>query len=143
MLATPQIVQTAAQSAAIIHLTVPRNEMMKVFGPAVGELMAVLTAQGVRPEGALFAHHLKMNADTFDFELGVKVSSPVKATGRVTPGERERTRKERRPFALLKLCEEVRKRAEIIEKTHPILPYGCFSFFAARKPAPAVSFSHM
>jgi hypothetical protein len=40
MLATPQIIQTAAQTAAIIHLTVPCNEMMKVFGPAVGELMA-------------------------------------------------------------------------------------------------------
>jgi hypothetical protein len=38
MLATPQIIQTTAQAAAIIHLTVPRNEMMKVFGPAVGEL---------------------------------------------------------------------------------------------------------
>ena len=87
MLATPQIVQTAAQSAAVIHLTVPRNEMMKVFGPAVGELMAVLSAQGVEPVGAVFAHHLKMSPDTFDFELGVKVSAPVKATGRVKSGE--------------------------------------------------------
>jgi effector-binding domain-containing protein len=87
MLATPQIVQAAAQSAAIIHLTVPRNEMMKVFGPAVGELMAVLTAQGVEPVGAVFAHHLMMSPDTFDFELGVKVSAPVKATGRVKSGE--------------------------------------------------------
>jgi len=43
--------------------------MMKVFGPAVGELMATLTAQGVEPVGAVFAHHLKMSPDTFDFEL--------------------------------------------------------------------------
>ena len=28
-----------------------------------------------------------MSADTFDFELGVEVSTPVKATGRVKPGE--------------------------------------------------------
>jgi effector-binding domain-containing protein len=87
MLATPQIIQTTAQTAAIIHLTVPRSEMMKVFGPAVGELMAALAAQGVEPIGAVFAHHMKMSPDIFDFEVGVKVSAPVKATGRLKPSE--------------------------------------------------------
>lgn len=87
MLDTPQTVQTNAQIAAVIHLTVPRSDMMKVFGPAAGELMAALRSQGIKPEGAIFAHHLKMSADTFDFELGVKVATPIKATGRVEPGE--------------------------------------------------------
>jgi effector-binding domain-containing protein len=87
MLATPEIIQTKAQEAAVIRLTIPRSEMMKVFGPAVGELMGALAAQGVEPVGAVFAHHLKMTPDTFDFELGVKVSSPVKAAGRVKPGQ--------------------------------------------------------
>ena len=87
MLDTPQIIQTTAQAAATIHLTVPRSDMMKVFGPAVGELMAALAAQGVEPIGAIFAHHLTMSPDIFDFELGVKVSAPVTATGRVKPGE--------------------------------------------------------
>ena len=87
MIETPQIIQTQAQAAAVIRLTVARSEMMKVFGAAVGELMAALTAQGVEPVGAVFAHHLKMSPDTFDFELGVKVAAPVKATGRVKPGE--------------------------------------------------------
>ena len=87
MLATPQVIQTPAQMAAVIHLTVPRSEMMKVFGPAVGELMAALAAQKIEPIGAVFAHHLKMSPDTFDFELGVKTATPVKATGRVKPGE--------------------------------------------------------
>lgn len=87
MLATPQIVKTEAQQAAIIHLTIPRSEMMKMFGPAVGELMAALTAQGVEPIGAVFAHHQKMSPDNFDFELGVKVAAPVKPTGRVKPGQ--------------------------------------------------------
>jgi effector-binding domain-containing protein len=27
-----------------------------------------------------------MSSDTFDFELGVKVAAPIKATGRVKPG---------------------------------------------------------
>ncbi len=87
MLATPQIIQTDVQKAAVIHLTVPRSEMMKVFGPAVGELMAALAAQGVEPIGAVFAHHLKMSPDNFDFELGVKVAAPVKPAGRVKPGQ--------------------------------------------------------
>jgi hypothetical protein len=81
MIETPQIIQTQAQAAAVIHLTVARSEMMKVFGPAVGELMAALASQGVEPVGAVFAHHLKMSPDTFDFELGVKVTSPVMHPG--------------------------------------------------------------
>ena len=87
MISTPQIVQTKAEPAAVIHLTVPRSEMMKVFGPAVGELMAALAKQGVQPVGAVFAHHLKMSPDSFDFELGVKVMAPVNPAGRVTTGE--------------------------------------------------------
>ena len=87
MLATPQIIETNVQDAAVIRLTIPRSEMMKVFGPAVGELLTVLAAQGVEPVGAVFAHHLTMSPDTFDFELGVKVSSPVAAAGRVKPGQ--------------------------------------------------------
>ncbi len=87
MLSTPQIIQTIAQEAAIIRLTIPRVEMMKQFGPAVAELLAALAAQGVEPIGAVFAHHLKMRSGIFDFELGVKVSGPVKAAGRVKPGQ--------------------------------------------------------
>lgn len=87
MLATPQIVKTEAQRAAVIHLTVPRSEMMKMFGPAVGELMSALSAQGIEPIGAVFAHHLKMSPDNFDFELGVKVAAPVKPAGRMKPGQ--------------------------------------------------------
>jgi effector-binding domain-containing protein len=87
MIDKPEIIQTSAQEAAVIHLTIARSEMMKAFGPAVGELMKTLSAQGVEPVGAVFAHHLKMIPDTFDFELGVKVSSPAKASGRVQPGQ--------------------------------------------------------
>jgi effector-binding domain-containing protein len=87
MLATPQIIKTNLQQAAVIRLTIPRSKMMEVFGPAVGELMTVLAAQGGEPVGAVFAHHLKMSPETFDFELGVPVSAPVKASGRVKPGQ--------------------------------------------------------
>jgi hypothetical protein len=37
MLAALQIVQTAIQEAAVIDLTIPRSEMIKVFGPAIGK----------------------------------------------------------------------------------------------------------
>ena len=70
MITTPQILQTKAQAAAVIHLTVPRSAMIKVFGPAVGELMIALAKQGVEPVGAIFAHHLKMRPDTFGFRIG-------------------------------------------------------------------------
>ena len=42
MLSAPQILDVPAQPAAVIHLTIPCNEMMTAFGPAVGELMAAL-----------------------------------------------------------------------------------------------------
>jgi effector-binding domain-containing protein len=86
MISIPEILQIEAEAAAVIRLTVPRSEMRKAFGPAVGELMAALAEQGVKPSSPVFAHHLKMSPDTFDFELGVKVAAPVRATGRVKPG---------------------------------------------------------
>src|SRR3954447_10768990 len=87
MLSPPEIVQTGAEQAAVIRLTIPRSEMMKQFGPAVGELMAALSAQGIEPVGAVFAHHLKMSADNFDFELGVRTASAVQPVGRVQASE--------------------------------------------------------
>ncbi len=87
MLDTPQIIQTTTQPTAIIHLTIPREEMQKVFGPGIGELMAAITAQGAAPAGAVFTHHLKMSPGIFDFELSVPVTAPIAAAGRVKPGE--------------------------------------------------------
>ncbi len=87
MISTPEIIQIEAEPAAVIHIRTPRSEMVKVFGPAVAELMAALAEQGVEPDGAVFAHHLEMTPDYFDFELGVRVSAKVAAVGRVQPGQ--------------------------------------------------------
>jgi effector-binding domain-containing protein len=57
------------------------------MGPGIGELMATITAQGIAPAGPLFSHHLRMDPDKFDFEIGVPVNAPVTATGRVKPGQ--------------------------------------------------------
>ncbi len=87
MIDTPQIIQSAAQLTAIIHLTIPRSEIRHVMGPGIQELMATLAAQGIKPAGPWFSHHLKMDPATFDFEISVPVTSPVKASGRVQPGQ--------------------------------------------------------
>ncbi len=85
-LETPQITQTPAQLTATIRLTIPRQEIRKVMGPGIGEVMAAVAAQGVGPAGPWFTHHFRMDPDTFDFEVGVPVMVPVAAAGRVKPG---------------------------------------------------------
>ena len=87
MIDPPQIVQTATQLTALIHLTIPCEEMPKVFGPSIGELMSTLATQGIAPVGPVFTHHLRGPTDTFDFELCVAVSAPVTAAGRMQPGQ--------------------------------------------------------
>ncbi|MGH7712735.1 MAG: GyrI-like domain-containing protein [Gemmatimonadaceae bacterium] len=98
MLDTPQITQTAAQQTAIIRLTIPRDEVRNVMGPGIGELMATVAAQGIAPAGPWFTHHLRMDPGTFDFEIGVPVTAPVAATGRVKPGQLPATKVARTVF---------------------------------------------
>ena len=87
MIETPQIIQTTPLTTAFIHLTLSREEMPKVFGACVGELIAGIQAQGLQPVGPVFTHHLRCPSDTFDFELCVPVATPVAAAGRIQPGE--------------------------------------------------------
>ena len=87
MLEKPRIVQSAAQTTAVIHLTVPREEIRNVMGAGHRELMAAVAAQGIVPAGPWFTHHFKVPDETFDFEIGVPVSTPVAAAGRVRPSQ--------------------------------------------------------
>ena len=87
MIGTPQVVQMASQHTASIRLTIPRAEIQQVMGPAIGEVMATVAAQGMTPAGPVFSHHLKMDPDTFDFEVGVPVAKPITAAGRVRPSQ--------------------------------------------------------
>ncbi len=87
MLETPQVVQTTAHPIAYIPVTATWQEMPQVMGPGIAELLAEITAQGVKPVGEIFTHHLRRPADTFEFEISVPVSAPIKACGRVQPGE--------------------------------------------------------
>jgi effector-binding domain-containing protein len=85
MIEAPEIVQTEEQPAAVIHFTIAREEMRNVMGPGISELMAAIAAQHIAPAGPVFAHHLRIDPETFDFELGVPVATPVSAAGRVKP----------------------------------------------------------
>lgn len=87
MLDKPQIVRTDAQLTAIIRLTIPRVEIRNVMGPGIAELMAAVAAQGIAPGGPVFSHHLRMDPDTFDFEIGVPVTAAVSPAGRVTASQ--------------------------------------------------------
>ena len=87
MLSSPQQLQTTALPCAVIRLKIPRSEIQTVMGPAFGELMATLGAQGIAPAGPFFTHHFRMDPEVFDFEAGIVVSSPVQASGRVLPSE--------------------------------------------------------
>jgi len=87
MLDKPQIVQIDAQPTAVIHLTVPKEEIRTVMGPGIREVMAAVAAQRIAPAGPWLTHHLRMDPDTFDFEICVPVTAPVAAVGRVEPGQ--------------------------------------------------------
>jgi effector-binding domain-containing protein len=82
-----EIVQTEKQPTAVIRLKVSREEIQQVMGLAIGEVMAAVSSQGVGPAGPVFSHHFKVDPKTFDFEVGVPVSKPVQAVGRVQAGE--------------------------------------------------------
>ena len=92
MLDKPTIVQTTAQKAAVIHLTIPRSKIQEEMGPGYNELMTALKEQGITPTGPWFSHHLRMDPAVFDFEIGVPVSEEVKPAGRVKPGKLPATR---------------------------------------------------
>lgn len=87
MIDPPKIINTQARQAAVIRLTLPRAEIQAAMGPAIGEVMQTIAAQGLSPVGPLFSHHFRMDPAVFDFEVGIAVSSPVTPAGRVVRGE--------------------------------------------------------
>ncbi|MHB1193867.1 MAG: GyrI-like domain-containing protein [Longimicrobiales bacterium] len=86
MIDTPEIVLTETRHAAVIRLTIPRDEIGSVMGPAIGEVMGVLAAQGIAPAGPVFSHHYRMDPAFFDFDVGIPVGGIVEPTGRVKVG---------------------------------------------------------
>lgn len=86
MIEPPEIAESAPQTAAVIRLTVPREQMQSVVEPAIGELMSTVSDQGIGPDGPMFMHHFGTSPDVLDFDLGVPVDGPVTPAGRVKQG---------------------------------------------------------
>lgn len=70
-----------------MRVTVPRDKIQTVMGPGLQDVRAAVAAQGVSPTGPWFTHHLRMDPDIFDFEIGVPVAGPITPSGRVQPGQ--------------------------------------------------------
>lgn len=87
MIEETSIVETGAQAAAVIRFTISREQIQEVMGPAMQEVIGTVTAQDIGPAGPVFSHHFRMSEDTFDFEVGVPISAPVKPEGRVYASE--------------------------------------------------------
>jgi effector-binding domain-containing protein len=87
MLDLPEIIPTDELHTAVIHITIPREEIQSVMEPAIKEILAALNAQGIHPSGSLFSYHLKRPSDIFDFEVGFPVNAIVSPNGRVKAGK--------------------------------------------------------
>ncbi|HEY6223265.1 MAG TPA: GyrI-like domain-containing protein [Gemmatimonadales bacterium] len=87
MIDTPEVTQSVAQNAAVLHVTVPRSEIRTVMGPGYREVMDAIRSQGMTPAGPWFTHHLRTDPDVFDFEIGIPVARPIAPAGRVQPGQ--------------------------------------------------------
>jgi effector-binding domain-containing protein len=87
MIDAPRIVKTSARLAAIIRVTVPRDQIQAVMGPGLSEVRAAVAAQGIAVTRPWFTHHLRMDPDVFDFEIGVPVAAPISVAGRAQPGQ--------------------------------------------------------
>jgi effector-binding domain-containing protein len=87
MIDDPKIVHTTAQPAAVVHITVAKDQIREAMGPGRKELMETLAAQGITPTGPWFTHHLRLEPSLWDFEIGVPIASPVTPSGRVQAGE--------------------------------------------------------
>ena len=86
MLEKPHVTQFAAQTTAVIPLTIPRGEIRQVMGPGISEVMSTLKAQGIAPTGPWLTYHRRMDAKVFDFDIAVPVAKRVEKAGRVQPG---------------------------------------------------------
>lgn len=86
MIDEPRIAHVAGQTTAVIPLTIPREEIRDAMGPGISELLDTVAAQGIALAGPWFTHHLRMDPEVFDLEIGVPIEEPVAAAGRVKVG---------------------------------------------------------
>jgi effector-binding domain-containing protein len=83
MIETPYLTQSEAILTACIPLVVPSSDICTLMDPAIKELIATVTGQGVVPSGPLLSYHRHRPTDVFDFEISFPVPAPITPAGRV------------------------------------------------------------
>jgi effector-binding domain-containing protein len=83
----PRIVDLVPRPFAGLRLTIPKADIQRVMGPGLEEVHAALAAQGVVASGPWFTHHLRIEPQGWDFEIGVPVARPIAPAGRVAARE--------------------------------------------------------
>jgi effector-binding domain-containing protein len=86
MIEAPEIAQSQHETAAVIHITCPREKIQSEVGPAIKEILAAIAAEGQQPAGPMFMHRLTMSGSHFDVEVGFPIGAPLGASGRVKTG---------------------------------------------------------
>ena len=85
MIDAPTRKRIPAQNTASIHMQIPVQAMPAEFPKALAEISAALQQQGIAPAGAIFAHHFRRPADTFDFNVCIPVARAITPVSRVEP----------------------------------------------------------
>jgi effector-binding domain-containing protein len=86
VLDTPRLAQTRDQLTAVVRFTITQGDDQAAVSAGYKEVMGAITAQGISPAGPWFTHHLKMDMESHELEVGVPVLDPVSRMGRVVPG---------------------------------------------------------
>jgi effector-binding domain-containing protein len=87
MIEKPTVIETTPLLLAKLYAKVPTSEIRNQMGLLVRELSEEMRSQGIAPTGPWFTHHLRGPDEFFDFEVCFPVATPIKASGRVEPGE--------------------------------------------------------
>lgn len=77
-------VELEEQPTAVVRGLVPEEGISEFLGGVFGEVMSVVGAQGLRPDGMPFGCYVP-TPDGFQIEAGFPTSAPVEPAGRVVP----------------------------------------------------------
>lgn len=83
----PQVLQSDAKLLAVVAMKIPKDQIQHVMGPAIGEVISTLGAQGMAPAGPLLSRHWKIFPEGWDFEVGFSVKKAIAPAGRVNAAE--------------------------------------------------------
>ena len=78
-----EMVTVPERQTAVLHETVPMNELPKFFQRAYGEVYSALQAEGLKPAGPPFSLYFGMPTDKVELEVGFPVEEKFTELGDV------------------------------------------------------------